>query len=57
MLVGGGSLLRGLDDVLRRETGLAVTQDEEPLTSVARGAGSALEELGEQRGQRRRRLS
>jgi len=57
MLVGGGSLLRGLDDVLRRETGLAVTQDEEPLTSVARGAGSALEELGEQRGQRRRRSS
>jgi rod shape-determining protein MreB len=54
MLVGGGSLLRGLDDVLRRETGLAVTQDPDPLTTVARGAGSALEELGERRGRRRR---
>ena len=55
MLVGGGSLLRGFDHVLRDETGLAVTRDSEPLTTVARGAGSALEELGERRGQRRRR--
>jgi rod shape-determining protein MreB len=55
MLVGGGSLLRGLDDVLRHETGLAVTRDPEPLTTVARGAGSALEELGEDDGRRRRR--
>jgi rod shape-determining protein MreB len=55
MLVGGGSLLRGLDDVLRHETGLAVTRDPEPLTTVARGAGSALEELGEDHGRRRRR--
>jgi rod shape-determining protein MreB and related proteins len=54
-LVGGGSLLRGFDDVLRRETGLAVTPDAEPLTTVARGAGSALEELGESRGRRHRR--
>jgi rod shape-determining protein MreB len=54
MLVGGGSLLRGIDDVLRHETGLAVTRDAEPLTTVARGAGSALEELGERRGRRRR---
>jgi len=49
MLVGGGSLLRGFDEVLRREIGLAVTRDSEPLTTVARGAGSALEELGERR--------
>jgi rod shape-determining protein MreB and related proteins len=55
MLVGGGSLLRGFDEVLRHETGLAVTRDSEPLTTVARGAGSALEELGERRGHRRRR--
>lgn len=52
MLVGGGSLLRGLDDVLRHETGLAVTRDPEPLTTVARGAGSALEELGQPRRRR-----
>ena len=55
MLVGGGSLLRGLDDVLRRETGLAVTRDAEPLTTVARGAGTALEELAERGRSHRRR--
>jgi rod shape-determining protein MreB len=44
-LVGGGALLRGFDELLRRETGLVVTVDEAPLTAVARGAGTALEEL------------
>jgi len=44
-LVGGGALLRGFDQLLRRETGLAVTVAEEPLTTVARGAGQALEEM------------
>jgi rod shape-determining protein MreB and related proteins len=45
MLVGGGALLPGFDELLRRETNLAVTVAEEPLTAVARGAGAALEEL------------
>jgi rod shape-determining protein MreB and related proteins len=45
MLVGGGALLRGFDRLLRGTTGLAVTVSEEPLTTVARGAGRALEEL------------
>ena len=45
MLVGGGALLPGLDQLLRHETGLAVTVDDDPLTTVARGAGQALEEL------------
>jgi rod shape-determining protein MreB and related proteins len=44
-LVGGGALLRGFDELLRRETGLVVTVAEAPLTAVARGAGTALEEL------------
>jgi rod shape-determining protein MreB and related proteins len=44
-LVGGGSLLRGFDELLRREIGLTVTVAESPLTAVARGAGAALEEL------------
>ena len=44
-LVGGGSLLRGFDELLRLETGLSVTVPESPLTAVARGAGAALEEL------------
>jgi rod shape-determining protein MreB len=45
MLVGGGALLRGFDQLLRRETGLAVIVADDPLTTVARGAGRALEEL------------
>jgi rod shape-determining protein MreB len=45
-LVGGGALLRGFDELLRRETGLRVTVADEPLTTVAHGAGQALEELG-----------
>src|ERR1700758_4161188 len=44
-LVGGGALLHDFDELLRRETGLAVTRDREPLTTVARGAGAALEEI------------
>jgi rod shape-determining protein MreB len=45
MLVGGGALLRGFDQLLRTETGLPVTVADDPLTAVARGAGQALEEL------------
>jgi rod shape-determining protein MreB len=45
MLVGGGALLPGLDRRLVQETGLPVMVDAEPLTTVARGAGQALEEL------------
>jgi rod shape-determining protein MreB len=44
-LVGGGALLPGLAELVRRETGLPVSSDTEPLTTVARGAGAALEEL------------
>ena len=58
-LVGGGTLLPGFAELIRRETGLPVSQDDEPLTSVARGAGAALAELEtlrrSQRGRRRRR--
>jgi rod shape-determining protein MreB len=54
-LVGGGSLLRAFDDLLGRETGLAVRRDVEPLTTVARGAGAALEELPELKRRRARR--
>jgi rod shape-determining protein MreB len=42
-LVGGGALLRGFDQLLRQETGLAVTVADDPLTTVARGEGRALE--------------
>jgi rod shape-determining protein MreB and related proteins len=62
MLVGGGALLRGFDQLLQRETGLPVTIADDPLTTVARGAGRALEELERltpmtAARQRRRRIS
>jgi rod shape-determining protein MreB len=43
MLAGGGALLPGLDERLRRDTGLAVHVTDSPLTCVAVGAGLALE--------------
>jgi len=45
VLAGGGALLRGLDRLLAKETGLHVTVSEDPLTAVVLGAGKFLEEL------------
>jgi rod shape-determining protein MreB and related proteins len=45
VLVGGGSLLRGLDELMRLETQLPVYRADSPLTCVAIGAGQSLEEL------------
>jgi rod shape-determining protein MreB len=55
MLVGGGALLPGFDQLLRQETRLAVTVADEPLTTVARGAGRALEDIEHLRAPRGRR--
>jgi rod shape-determining protein MreB len=46
MLVGGGSLLRDLDHVLRQETKLPILRSEDPYTAVVHGAGKALDNLG-----------
>ena len=45
VLTGGGALLRGLDERLRHETGMPVHVAEDPLTSVALGAGKCVEEF------------
>ena len=45
ILTGGGSLLRGLDALLIRETGIVVCKADEPLTCVAHGTGKVLENL------------
>ena len=45
VLTGGGALLKGLDKLLREETGLPITITEEPLTTVVLGSGKALDEI------------
>jgi len=45
VMTGGGSLLTGLDQVLRNATGLPVSVAEEPLACVAKGTGSALDNI------------
>jgi rod shape-determining protein MreB len=43
MLCGGGALLRGIDDLIERETGVHVTIAQDPLTCVARGLGQMVD--------------
>ena len=45
IMVGGGSLLRGIDRLISEETGMPVTITEDPLSAVALGTGRALEEI------------
>jgi rod shape-determining protein MreB len=45
VLTGGGALLRNLDLLIRAETGLPITIADDPLSTVARGAGIALDQL------------
>lgn len=45
VLTGGGALLRGLDERLRRETGMPIHIAENPLDSVALGSGKCVEEF------------
>ncbi len=48
-LVGGGALIKGLDDLLRETLNIPVTVAEDPLTAIARGAGVILEDLDKYR--------
>ena len=45
VLTGGGALLRNIDLLIRAETGLPITVADDPLSTVARGAGIALEQM------------
>ncbi len=45
VLTGGGALLRGLDERIRHETGMPVHIAQDPLTSVAQGAGRCVEDF------------
>ena len=44
-LAGGGSLLRGLDALIAKETKMPCKIIDDPLTAVVRGAGIALENI------------
>ncbi|MFH1423887.1 MAG: rod shape-determining protein [Candidatus Nealsonbacteria bacterium] len=48
-LVGGGSLLNGIDILITKETKIPTRIVEDPVTAVARGAGLVLENLDELR--------
>ena len=45
MLTGGGALLLGLDERLRKETGLPIHVAEDPLRAVVIGTGKCIEEF------------
>jgi len=45
VLTGGGALLKRIEVLLKEETGLPITIADDPLSTVARGAGMVLDEL------------
>lgn len=45
VLAGGGALLKGLDIVIRENTGVPVIVPDDPLTAVVRGCGQMLDKL------------
>ena len=45
ILTGGGSLLKGIDQIIRERTRVPVNVSEEPLISVVKGTGMVLENL------------
>jgi rod shape-determining protein MreB len=45
VLTGGGSLLKGMDERIRQETGMPVHIADDPLSCVAIGSGQAISEI------------
>ena len=45
VLTGGGSLLRGLEELIYSKTGINTVTAEEPMTAVAIGTGKYVEFL------------
>jgi len=45
VLTGGGALLKNMDKLLSEEVGLPITITEDPLSTVALGAGKAIDSI------------
>jgi len=45
IMTGGGSMLKGIDQLIRERTNVPVNVDEEPLLSVVKGTGKVLEDV------------
>lgn len=45
VLIGGGALLKGLDQLLRDQTNLPITVVDDPLSTVVMGTGKALDNI------------
>ena len=45
IMTGGGSMLKGIDQLIRERTNVPVNIDEEPLLSVVKGTGKVLEDI------------
>jgi rod shape-determining protein MreB len=45
VICGGGAMLRGLDELLQKETGVTVTVADDALTCVARGLGQMVDDF------------
>ena len=45
LLTGGGSLVRGLDRLIARETGIETTVAKDAVSCVAKGTGKVAEKL------------
>lgn len=50
IMAGGGSLLRGLDRLISKQTEMPVKLVDDPLTAVVRGTGIVLEDIDQLRG-------
>jgi len=46
VLVGGGALIPGIAELLHKELNIPIHMADDPLTSVVRGTGIILEDLG-----------